>query len=72
MAFDPIPYTYVPTAPRHKRTAAHYKSTLNPSSILDKNQSTKPNGVALEVPQLSSSAALPDVGSDGPRVQGMF
>ena len=71
MAFDPILYIYVPTALRYKRTALR-KFTPNLSSILDKNQSTKPNSIALETPQLSSAVAAYDVGSNETNVQGMF
>jgi hypothetical protein len=72
VVFDPILYTYVLTAPRYKRTTAHHKFAPNPSSMLDKNQSAKPNGIALEIPQLSSAAAAHDIGSDETSVQGMF
>jgi hypothetical protein len=39
--FDPIPYTYVPTAPRFKSTKAPYNRTPKQVSILDKIQRIK-------------------------------
>jgi hypothetical protein len=45
--FNPISYTYVLTAPRSKIVAARRKPALKQSSILGKNQRTKPSGAAL-------------------------
>jgi len=70
MAFDPISYTYVPTAPRpKKRTTTHRKPYPKPPGVYDRNQSSKPNEGALGITHLSSAAAAHDLGSDRARVQ---
>lgn len=71
MAFDPISYTYVPTALRPKSTTAPGKFALRQSSILDRNKSSKPSGVELDIPRLLGGAAADD-GSDESSVRGMF
>jgi hypothetical protein len=45
--FDPIPYTYVPTAPRFKSTKAPYNRTPKQVNILDKIQRIKASGATL-------------------------
>ncbi|KAI9779869.1 MAG: hypothetical protein M1839_007182 [Geoglossum umbratile] len=68
--FDPIPYTYVPTAPRFKSTKAPYNRTPKQISILDKIQRIKASGSALGTPRLPAAvAAANDSRNDRPGVR---
>ncbi|KAH0538364.1 hypothetical protein FGG08_005059 [Glutinoglossum americanum] len=69
-AFDPIPYTYVPTAPRFKSTKAPYNRTPKQVSILDKIQCIKASGLALGMPQPPAAVvAVNDSRNDGPGIR---
>ena len=70
--FDPISYTYVPTAPRFKSAAARRNPTSKQSSILDKLQRSKLSGAALEDPQLPAQAVADNNGGYRSGIQGMF
>ncbi|KAI9760293.1 MAG: hypothetical protein M1840_002570 [Geoglossum simile] len=68
--FDPIPYTYVPTAPRFKSTKAPYNRTLKQVSILDKIQRIKVSGATLSMPRLPATvAAANDSRNDEPGIR---
>ncbi|KAI9770373.1 MAG: hypothetical protein M1839_003215 [Geoglossum umbratile] len=65
--FDPIPYTYVPTAPRFKSTKAPYNRTPKQVSILDKIQRIKASGAALGMPR--PPVVANDSRNDGPGIR---
>ncbi|KAI9775082.1 MAG: hypothetical protein M1839_001474 [Geoglossum umbratile] len=64
--FDPIPYTYVPTAPRFKSTKAPYNRNPKQVSILDKIQHIKASGAALGMPRPPVAA---NDRNDGPGIR---
>ncbi|KAI9768270.1 MAG: hypothetical protein M1839_004164 [Geoglossum umbratile] len=69
-AFDPIPYTYVPTAPRFKSTKAPYNRTPKQVSILDKIQCIKASGSAPGTPRPPAAvASANDSRNDRPGVR---
>ena len=72
--FEPIPYTYIPTAPRSKSRAARSKITSKQFSV-GKNLRIEPRSVALNVLQPSTGAmarAAADDDADGrARIRGM-
>ena len=71
--FDPIPYTYVPTAPRFKSTKAPYNRTPKQVSILDKIQRIKASGATLGISRPPAAvAAANDSRNDGPGIGSMF
>ena len=58
--FDPISYTYVPTAPRSKSTKAPCNRAPKQISILDKIQRIKASGAALGMPRPPAAVAAAD------------
>jgi hypothetical protein len=71
--FDPIPYTYIPTAPRSKSTKAPYNRAPKQVSILDKIQRIKASGAALGTPRPPAAVAAADDGrSDRPGIRSML
>lgn len=72
MAFDPIHYTYVPTAPRPKSTKPGHKNTQTQVGILNENQHIKPTAVALDTPRPSVAATAGNSGDDWSTIRGTF
>jgi hypothetical protein len=70
--FDPIPYTYAPTAPRSKNTATRRKPAPKQVSIFDKIQRIKPSGAALSTPRPAAIVAAADNRGDRPGIRGML
>jgi hypothetical protein len=71
--FDPIPYTYVPTAPRFKSTKAPYNRTPKQVSILDKIQRIKASGATLgTLWPPAAVAAANSSRNDGPDIRSML
>ena len=71
--FDPIPYTYVPTALRFKSTKTPYNRAPKQVSILDKIQRIKASGAALGMPRPPAAvAAANDSRNDGPGIRSML
>ena len=73
--FEPIPYIYIPTAPRSKSRAARSRITSKQFSVLGKNLCIEPRSVALDVLQPLTGAiarAAADDYEDGKaRIRGM-
>ncbi|KAI9769831.1 MAG: hypothetical protein M1840_003825 [Geoglossum simile] len=68
--FDPIPYTYVPTALRFESTKAPYNRTPKQVSVLDKIQRIKASSAALGTPRpLAAVAAANESRNDGPGIR---
>ncbi|KAI9770863.1 MAG: hypothetical protein M1839_003026 [Geoglossum umbratile] len=68
--FDPIPYTYIPTALRFKSTKAPYNRTPKQVSVLDKIQRIKASSAALGTPRpLAAVAAANESRNDGPGIR---
>ena len=71
--FDPIPYTYVPTALRFKSTKAPYNLTPKQVSILDKIQRIKASSAALDTPRPPAAvAAANNSRNNGPGIGSML
>jgi hypothetical protein len=70
--FDPIPYTYVPTALRFKSTKAPYNRTPKQVSVLDKIQRIKASSAALGTPQPPAAVAAVNESNDGPGIRSML
>jgi hypothetical protein len=70
--FDPISYTYVPTAPRFKSAAARRNPASKQSGILDKLQRSKQSGAAFDGPRLPAPAAADNNRGYRSGIQGMF
>ena len=68
--FNPIPYTYVPTASRLKNTKAPHNRPPKQVSILDKIQHIKVSGTVLGTP--AAVAAANGSRNDGPGIRSML
>ena len=70
--FDPIPYTYIPTAPHFKSTKAPYNRIPNQVNLLDKIQQIKANSAALNMPRTLAAVVAANERNDGPGIRSML